>query len=105
MPPCNGQGGGEMGVGAGHQLQFGLHGWTHGIGEIGRTIEAASAAGYDAIELSWHDFEEVARPPSIAAIKALLHASAMSVAAIGIKPGWLFAAGEAFDSHRKHITA
>jgi sugar phosphate isomerase/epimerase len=70
--------------------RFALHSWTLGVGRIAETIATASAAGYDAIELSWQDFEAAAEPPQVGDVRQSLDQTGLAVAAIGIKAGWLF---------------
>jgi sugar phosphate isomerase/epimerase len=83
----------EVGTLADHGWRFALHSWTLGVGTAAETIAAAGAAGYDAIELNWQEFEAVSRSQFVDTVRGLLDRTELAVAVVGIKPGWMFPDG------------
>src|SRR4029077_14299949 len=82
--------------------QFGrlaLHMWTIDTTPLATALDAARAAGYDAVELRRIDFKCCFEAGmSNAQVLALVRNSGIPVGVLGVEYGWLFAKGE--DSKR-----
>ena len=71
-----------------------LHTWTLDTTALDDVLRIARATGWDAIELRRVDFGRAAQAGRTAAdVEALVRASGLAVACIGVEPGWLFADG------------
>ena len=71
-----------------------LHTWTLDTTPLDDVLRIARATGWDAIELRRVDFGRAAQAGRTAAdVEALVRASGLAVACIGVEPGWLFADG------------
>jgi len=71
-----------------------LHTWTVDTTPLDRALDAAKAAGFDAIELRRVDFQRAAeRGLSNAAVLDLVRASGLPVSAMGVEYGWIFSTG------------
>ena len=71
-----------------------LHTWTLDTTPLDDVLRIARATGWDAIELRRVDFGRAAQAGRTSAdVEALVRASGLAVACIGVEPGWLFADG------------
>jgi 2-keto-myo-inositol isomerase len=76
-----------------------LHTWTLDTTPLGVALDAARAAGYDAVELRRIDFKRCHEAGmDNAAVLDLIRRSAIPVGVLGVEYGWLFATGD--DSRR-----
>jgi 2-keto-myo-inositol isomerase len=76
------------------RAQFALHTWTLDTTPLADVLRAARAAGWDAVELRRVDFDRAAKAGQTAAdVEALVRASGLGVACIGVELGWMFAEG------------
>ena len=76
-----------------------LHMWTIDTTPLATALDAARAAGYDAVELRRIDFKRCFEAGmSNAQVLDLLRNSGIPVGVLGVEYGWLFAKGE--DSKR-----
>jgi 2-keto-myo-inositol isomerase len=78
--------------------QFGrlaLHMWTIDTTPLATALEAARAAGFDAVELRRTDFKRCFDAGmSNAQVLALIRESGIAVGVLGVEYGWLFASGD-----------
>ncbi|MCB4769662.1 sugar phosphate isomerase/epimerase [Ancylobacter sp. Lp-2] len=77
------------------RFRLALHSWTTDTTPLKDTLQAACAAGYDAVELRRLDFERcfeagVSRPAAI----DMIAAAGISLGILGTEYGWFFAEGE-----------
>jgi sugar phosphate isomerase/epimerase len=72
-----------------------LHMWTIDTTPLGTALDAARAAGYDAVELRRTDFKRLLDTgQSNAQILDLIRKSGIKVGILGVEYGWLFAKGD-----------
>jgi len=72
-----------------------LHMWTIDTTPLATALDAAKAAGYDAVELRRTDFKRCFEAGmSNDAVLDLIKASGIPVGVLGVEYGWLFATGE-----------
>src|SRR5207249_10149593 len=80
-----------------------LHTWTLDTTPLADTLRATKAAGWDGVELRRLDFARAAEKGQAAAdVLALVKASGLRVACVGVELGWMFADG---DARRKLLQA
>jgi 2-keto-myo-inositol isomerase len=71
-----------------------LHMWTIDTTPLATALDAARAAGYDAVELRRTDFKRCFDAGmSNAQVLDLIHKSGVAVGVLGVEYGWLFATG------------
>lgn len=71
-----------------------LHTWTLDTTPLDDVLRVARATGWDAVELRRLDFTRAAdRGRSADEVVALVRASRLPVACVGVEPGWLWAGG------------
>jgi len=72
-----------------------LHTWTLETTPLADALRATRAAGWDGVELRRVDFSRAAEKGQTAAqVLALVKASGLRVACVGVEMGWIFADGE-----------
>src|SRR5215831_10580541 len=72
-----------------------LHMWTIDTTPLATALDVAKAAGFDAVELRRLDFKRCHEAGmSNAQVLDLVRASGITVAVVGVEPGWLFAKGD-----------
>ena len=80
-----------------------LHTWTLDTTPLADALRATRAAGWDGVELRRIDFARAAEKGQAAAdVLALVKASGLRVACVGVELGWMFADG---DARRKLLQA
>ncbi len=80
-----------------------LHTWTLDTTPLADALRATKAAGWDGVELRRIDFARAAEKGQAAAeVLALVKASGLRVACVGVELGWMFADG---DERRKLMQA
>ena len=80
-----------------------LHTWTLETTPLADALRATKAAGWDGVELRRVDFARAAEKGQTAdAVLALVKASGLGVACVGVELGWMFADG---DERRKLMQA
>jgi sugar phosphate isomerase/epimerase len=80
-----------------------LHTWTLDTTPLADALRATKAAGWDGVELRRIDFARAAEKGQAATeVLALVKASGLGVACVGVELGWMFADG---DERRKLIQA
>ena len=80
-----------------------LHTWTLDTTPLADALRATRAAGWDGVELRRIDFARAAEKGQAASdVLALVKASGLGVACVGVEPGWMFADG---DERRKLMQA
>src|SRR5258705_13813854 len=86
-----------------------LHTWTLDTTPLADALRATRTAGWDGVELRRIDFARAAEKGQAAAdVVALVKASGLRVACVGVELGWMFADGDqrrklmqAFDESRR----
>ncbi len=72
-----------------------LHTWTIDTTPLPTALDAASKAGYDAVELRWTDFKRCFdQGMTNDQVLEIVRASGMTVGILGVEYGWIFATGE-----------
>jgi 2-keto-myo-inositol isomerase len=75
-----------------------LHTWTLDTTPLDEVLRIARDTGWDAVELRRVDFARASEAGRTAAdVEALVRASGLGVACVGVEPGWLFAEGAERD--------
>lgn len=75
-----------------------LHTWTLDTTALGRVLEVARQTGWDAVELRSVDFDRAAKAGQSAdEVLALVRASGLPVACVGVRHGWMFAEGVEYE--------
>ena len=84
----------EIGKGGGIG-RLALHTWTVDTTPLPVALDAASKAGYDAMELRWTDFKRCFdQGMSNDDVLKIVRDSGMTVGILGVEYGWIFAEGE-----------
>ena len=72
-----------------------LHTWTIDTTPLPVALDAASKAGYDAVELRWTDFKRCFdKGMTNDQVLDIVRQSGMTVGILGVEYGWIFATGE-----------
>ncbi|HZP37854.1 MAG TPA: sugar phosphate isomerase/epimerase [Methylomirabilota bacterium] len=75
-------------------FRLALHTWTLDTTPLAEALTAIKRTGWDAVELRRVDWERAAAPePSPQSVEALVRASGLAVACVGVELGWVWAAG------------
>lgn len=75
-----------------------LHTWTLDSTPLARVLEVARRTGWDAVELRRVDFDRAATAGQSAdEVLALVRASGLPVACVGVRHGWMFAEGAEYE--------
>ena len=76
-------------------MRLSLHTWTLDTTPLGDALVVIKKTGWDAVELRRLDFERAAQAgQSAEQVLALVRASGLPVACVGVELGWVWAAGE-----------
>src|SRR5260370_34415193 len=76
-------------------MRLSLHTWTLDTTPLPEALAVIKKTGWDAVELRRLDFERAAQAgESAEQVLALVRASGLPVACVGVELGWLWATGE-----------
>jgi len=76
-------------------MRLSLHTWTLDTTPLAEALAVIKKTGWDAVELRRLDFERAAQAgQSAEQVLALVRASGLPVACVGVELGWVWAAGE-----------